>query len=140
MAADQRHWGGLTDTASKPLNCRCVEFHRVQAPGSLSAPDHFDEGSFLTIDCMLSSADEFGGGEFRTLEPDGTFATHGFDKGDALVFVSHKPHCISPVTSGLRNVLVVELWEGVERECSHRCERHWGPCGHANVVTNGEYS
>ena len=33
-----------------------------------------------------------------------------FERGDALLFVSHKPHCVAPVTSGLRQVLVMELW------------------------------
>lgn len=49
----------------------------------------------------------------------------------ALVFVSHKFHCVTPVTAGRRHVLVMELWEGEERECAHRCERHTGPCSHS---------
>ena len=37
-------------------------------------------------------------------------------KGDALVFLSHKAHCVQPVTHGLRQTLVMELWEGEERQ------------------------
>ena len=83
----------------------------------------------LTCDMMLSDpSSDFTGGEFRTLESDGELATHTFERGDCLVFVSHKPHCVAPVTSGERRVLVVELWEGLERECAHRCEWHWSRC------------
>jgi hypothetical protein len=55
---------------------------------------------------------------------------HRFELGDALVFASHKRHCVTPVASGTRRVLVVELWCGEPRHCAHRCEAHWGPCGH----------
>ena len=48
-------------------------------------------------------------------ESDDTLHPHHFGKGDALVFLSHKAHCVRPVTSGLRQTLVMELWEGEER-------------------------
>ena len=48
---------------------------------------------------------------------------HEFKQGDALVFVSHKPHCVGQVRSGRRNVMVLEFWYGPERQCPHRCER-----------------
>ena len=51
-----------------------------------------------------------------------------FERGDALLFVSHKPHCVAPVTAGLRKVLVMELWEGEERNCPARCNTPWGGC------------
>mgnify|MGYP002632737795 CR=1 FL=1 len=110
---------------------RCVEYHVVEPGGSLPFVHHYDHGSLITIDVMLSHSDEFEGGQFQTLETDGTMVTHAFEQGDALIFVSHKPHCVQPVKSGRRNVLVVELWEGLERTCAHRCELHWSPCDHS---------
>ena len=47
---------------------------------------------------MLSGRSEYEGGTFQTLEADGELLPHEFDQGDALVFVSHKPHCVSRVT------------------------------------------
>jgi hypothetical protein len=129
LRVDSQHWGGLCAAATEALVPRCVEFHTVKPPGALPSEDHFDQGSFLTIDVMLSHSSDFEGGQFKTKESDGTFASHSFDRGDALCFVSHKPHCILPVTAGKRHVLVMEIWEGEERSCGHRCGRHWGECG-----------
>ncbi len=94
---------------------------------------------------------EFDGGEFQTLESDGFLKNHcrefttqrkcpktggitspdhpvegsgkkTLSKGDAIVFVSHKYHCVSPVTRGERHVLVIEFWRYPDRFCGHRCE------------------
>ena len=90
---------------------------------------HFDEGSLLTIDCMLSDPSrDFTGGTFQTLEPSGELAPHTFLHGDVQIFQSHKYHCVSPVSSGMRRVLVIELWDGAERRCAHRCEQRTGKC------------
>jgi hypothetical protein len=65
---------------------------------------------------------------FQTLtEQDGrddrsTLSSHIFHAGDALFFVSHKPHCISQLTKGSRKVLVLEFWRGIECRCGHRCD------------------
>ena len=126
---DEENWG-LMRRAESPVVPRCVEYHTVEPGGSLPYPTHYDAGSLVTIDVMLSNSDEYAGGTFGTLECDGSMKHYPFEKGDALVFVSHKFHCVSELTRGRRNVLVMELWEGVERECAHRCERHTGPCGH----------
>lgn len=127
---DEANWG-ILQQATEPIVPRCVEYHRVTPPGSLPHLYHNDEGSALTCDVMLSEPGvDFSGGEFQTLEGDGTLVKHAFGKGDCLVFVSHKPHCVSPVKSGERRVLVIELWEGIERQCGHRCERHWMECTH----------
>ena len=67
------------------------------------------------VPCM-SSAGDFAGGNFQTLEADGHLEPHQFELGDALVFVSHKYHCVAPVTAGRRRVLVTELFCGEEGE------------------------
>ena len=111
--------------------------------------DHYDKGSLVTVDIMLEPARR--GGEFETVEQptsdeeDGgraaaidctacttTTKRHPFRVGDALAFVSHKFHRVTPVERGERKVLVVELWAGEERTCGHRCERPHGPCTFGN--------
>merc|ERR1719382_1688905 len=78
---------------------------------------------------MLSRpGEDFDGGEFRTLEADGDLKAHEFGFGDAVAFVSHRRHCVAPVTRGLRQVLVTEFWHGEERDCAHRCCQRWGSC------------
>ena len=61
---------------------------------------------------------------------------HIFEQGDALVFVSHKYHCVSPVLSGLRRVLVTELWGRSSRCCAHRCESLKTRCPQESPSTN----
>ena len=131
QAVDRDHWNLLKDRDRANLSLRCVEYHHILPGGALADPRHFDTGSLLTLDILLSDSDDaFEGAEFQTLEADGSFATHRFGKsGDAVLFVSHKYHCVRPLRRGVRNVLVVELWEGDERVCGHRCNTHWGKCG-----------
>lgn len=65
-----------------------------------------------TVRCCVPCAGDFLGGNFQTLEADGHLKPHQFELGDALVFVSHKYHCVAPVTAGRRRVLVTELFSG----------------------------
>ena len=108
---DAKHWN-VMNRATRPVVPRCVEYHTVEPGGSLPYPTHYDAGSLVTIDLMLSNTSDFEGGAFGTLEADGSMQSYKFEKGDALLFVSHKFHCVQPVTAGRRNVLVMELWEG----------------------------
>ena len=56
-------------------------------------PRHYDSGSTVTIDIMLSNpGSDYQGGNFQTLELDGELRQYQFEEGDALVFVSHKYH------------------------------------------------
>ena len=90
--APARCWHYL-GSAPQLLTCRVV---------SLIA-EHLDYGSLITIDFMLSDTSEFEGGQFHTLEPDGQLQPHTFERGDAIIFLSHKYHCVTPVTAGRRN-------------------------------------
>jgi hypothetical protein len=89
----------------------------------LSDPKHYDLNSLLTKDIMLSDETFFEGGHLQTYEAEGVLKKHTFQQGDALIFVSHKYHCVSRVTSGYRNVMVLEFWYRLERHCPHRCEQ-----------------
>ena len=82
-------------------------------------------GSLITIDIMLSKSCDFEGGGFHTLEADGELRRNTFNRGDALIFISHKQHCVLPIVRGRRQVLVLEFWEGEEKACAHRCEQRF---------------
>lgn len=108
------------------ITVRTAELHSVTAGGSLPQRDHYDAGSCVTVDIMLSRPGvDFLGGDLEL-----TPATEAmpFRRGDALIFPSHKYHSVQPVLSGLRQVFVLELWVGRERSCPHHCHLHWGPC------------
>ena len=87
---------------------------------------HYDHGSLVTVDVMLSETSDFEGGTFETSESDDYLLAHPFEKGDLLLFLSHKYHCVAPVEAGERRVLVAEIWEGDECAINGRCE---GRCG-----------
>eukprot|EP00930_Biecheleria_cincta_P032871 TRINITY_DN22776_c0_g2_i1.p1 TRINITY_DN22776_c0_g2~~TRINITY_DN22776_c0_g2_i1.p1 ORF type:complete len:488 (+),score=34.47 TRINITY_DN22776_c0_g2_i1:141-1604(+) len=132
-AADNEHWGLLANapcakTLGQPV-VRTAELHTVEGGGGLPFPDHHDYGSMWTLDIMLAEpGQDFSGAEFQTLEPDGKLVTHEFCRGDGVVFPSHKRHCVSTCTGGIRRVLIIEFWHGEQRTCSHRCHSRWGPC------------
>ncbi|KAH8059221.1 hypothetical protein JL721_9315 [Aureococcus anophagefferens] len=108
VAAAAAGWDGAAPAGAA---LRAAELHEVAAGGALPDPDHYDSGSYATAD--------------------GSFDRPVFDRGDALVFCSHKKHCVRPVTKGTRRVLVLEVWFGPHRTCGHRCERRDGRCGFA---------
>jgi len=109
--------------SGEELHLRVVELHVQRAPGpGLPDPRHYDMDSIVTVDVLLSTPGaDFEGGHFKTLEADGTFRQHDVGCGGAVVFSSHKFHCVAPVTAGCRRVLVAEFWRGPARRCPHRC-------------------
>ena len=144
-------WGLLSDRMGHAV--RCIEYHEQQLDGrdvggggggearggggkaggavstGAASTSHYDAGSLVTIDVMLSQCGAFEGGELMTPEADGALTRHPLASGDALCFVSHKFHYCSPVTRGTREVLVIELWRGPARSCPHRCLQPTGDCG-----------
>lgn len=122
---DRAEGWGLLD---EPYHVRVAEYHRQRAPsGAIPDITHYDEDSLVTVDILLN--DGFEGGDFQTLEPNNRLARHEFQApGDALVFVSHKYHCVTPVTRGERRVLVLEFWRGPARRCPHRCAARQKSC------------
>mmetsp|Transcript_22939 Transcript_22939/g.36553 ORF Transcript_22939/g.36553 Transcript_22939/m.36553 type:complete len:232 (-) Transcript_22939:1176-1871(-) len=122
-------WGLLEGKEfGKDVFIRNIELHTYEINGRLPQKHHNDTGSLVTVDAMLN--DSFKGGEFLTLEGDGTLEQHVFCKGDVCAFPSHKYHCVNPILSGTRHVMVIELWSGPERQCGHRCSQGEGECTH----------
>jgi len=127
-------WGFAMDIPHA-VNPRVVEYHEMRQGGSLSSMSHCDIGSLVTVDLMLQEPSAIepmwtafgkqrGGGQFQTINNHAEIETvEAFHPGDALAFVSHKLHRVSPITGGgARKVLVVEYWHGAHRLCGHRCE------------------
>lgn len=94
-AVDAAEGWGLLDAAPATPALRCVELHTVGPGGALPEQKHYDHGSLVTVDIMLSSTKDFEGGTLSTLEPDGTLLAQVFERGEATVFVSHKYHCVA---------------------------------------------
>eukprot|EP00930_Biecheleria_cincta_P027711 TRINITY_DN19406_c0_g1_i1.p1 TRINITY_DN19406_c0_g1~~TRINITY_DN19406_c0_g1_i1.p1 ORF type:complete len:243 (+),score=37.58 TRINITY_DN19406_c0_g1_i1:365-1093(+) len=94
------------------LSIRVIELWEYQPGGGLVDDSHFDAGSIVTIVCQMCDSEDFTGGTFRTLEPDGTQKEYELECGDVICFVSHKYHNVTPVITGRRRSLVIELWEG----------------------------
>ena len=148
-AADAELWCGAD--ASRPglgvlqdramVELRSAEYHDVRgvSEGALPMHLHGDHGSLVTVDLMLSDSSEFEGGTFQTETADGGLLDHCFEKGDALIFLSHKHHGVAPVTAGRRNIVVCEFWEGLPRRCPQRCDQHWQPC-HCKYKSSSAYA
>jgi hypothetical protein len=128
---DKNNWG--FSHRNSFFNVRVAEFHDMRIGGSLPFAEHYDVGSLVTVDILLEKAKA--GAQFQTLEcctgqdtTLGELKNHEFEVGDALVFVSHKYHSVTPLTEGKRKVLVVEFWHGNRRRCGHRCDKPFGIC------------
>ena len=122
LRVDAEHWQCLAGRDPEALQFRTIEIHEYEAGGGLRELKHYDSGSCITFDVMLSEpGKDFEGGGFVTPNKDGSLDQTVVGQGDALVFLSHKYHNVEPVTEGTRVVLVTEIWEGVEKRCAHRC-------------------
>ena len=135
LAVDRAHWN--VTAGARHANYRVAEYHTMHSTldgqptkGGLHTVRHCDQGSLITIDVLLTELSEIEGGVLQTLEADGTLLSHEWEQGDALVFLSHKYHCVSTLTRGTRQVMVCELWQGTEnwaptRDESARWEGEW---------------
>lgn len=117
-----------TDGSMRP---RTIEFHEYSERGRKACGSHCDHGSLFTADVMLSNSSDFEGGRMMTtVAEEGVVpvhTTHAFEQGDLLVFPAHKPHSVGLVTTGTRQVFVVEFWRGPACTCDCRC---MGACAH----------
>jgi len=92
-----------------PLHVRCLELHAYAAGGALLDAGHKDNGSKRTLVVQLSDEASFEGGKFVTWT-EGEAVLNELGAGDGLLLNSEKMHNVSPVTSGIRRSLVMELW------------------------------
>ena len=103
---------------ARSLSVRCIELHSYAPGAGLVDPNHRDEGSVLSISVLLSDPDLVGGGgRFVTFDDEpgaehtGEPIVHELAKGDAILFRSQDRHNVSTVTSGIRQSLVIEMWD-----------------------------
>ena len=92
------------------LHVRCVELHTYAVGGGLMERGHRDKGSVVSLSALLAAPS--GGGAFTTWDADGGAVEHALRPGDAVVFASERTHNVSLVTSGTRQTVVIELWDG----------------------------
>ena len=92
------------------LHVRCVELHTYAVGGGLMERGHRDKGSVISLSALLTAPG--GGGAFTTWDADGGAVEHALRPGDAVVFASERTHNVSLVTSGTRQTVVIELWDG----------------------------
>mmetsp|Transcript_4181 Transcript_4181/g.4896 ORF Transcript_4181/g.4896 Transcript_4181/m.4896 type:complete len:234 (-) Transcript_4181:227-928(-) len=112
MASPPPHWGCGTLRQAAELRVRCIELHTYAPGGGLLDPKHHDGGSVLSLSVLLSDPLEHHGGRFITYDADGAPVVHELARGDAVLFRSEDRHNVSVVTQGVRQSLVVELWDG----------------------------
>ena len=77
-------------------------------------------GSTLTMSALLSDPSSFEGGAFMTWVRGQPVCHDDLACGDAVVFHSERVHNVSAVMGGVRNSLVIELWDGPD----NRRDRH----------------
>ena len=86
---------------------------------------HVDEQSTVTLLVLLSDPRDFEGAELQhevrgRTEP----VVASMVRGDVTAYRSHQAHRVTPLTSGSRRVMAVELWHGAAgsspRERPHR--------------------
>jgi len=106
-AHDHDCWGLL---GQRQVGVRSLEYHAYQDGGSVTDPEHRDDGSLVTLSVLLSRRSDFAGGTFATWQGD-ELVEHSLDRGDGILFVSEKRHNVTRV-SGDRRALILELWEG----------------------------
>lgn len=111
----------LHEECLQDIQVRCAEIHTAGEGGSLNDPGHFDSGSVVTVDILLSG--EFQGGAMTMSGEEIDFKV-----GDALIFPSYKYHTVGKITGGVRECLVMEFWNGEEKLCNHRCNIARGDC------------
>jgi len=95
-----------------PLYVRCIEYHDYDHEGGIDRLDnyeHRDGGSVYTLDILLDDPSEYDGGMLSLLQGENHIDC-ALQKGDAVIFPSHKVHNVSRVSNGRRRVLIFEFW------------------------------
>ena len=88
---DEDNWQCLSGRDSETIHFRTVECHQYCTGGQLSERKHYDSGSLITLDVMLSQPGvDFEGGSFITPNADGTVNRPPVNQGDGIFFLSHK--------------------------------------------------
>ena len=109
----------VEELLTSELNIRCAEFH--DGPGGTLPPGHFDKGSVVTVDVMLS--DDFEGGDQTREVPRVVVVVVVVVVGDGKPHFStrRRPYFPVPRATTVAPVLVgsarclLEFWKGEEK-------------------------
>jgi len=110
IAADEAAWQYYDGAGLKP---RCVEY--IEYTKGSYVDWHRDDGTLYTLILYLTDPKKYKGGALQLRDdPSNTKAgnvlnTYKLNKGDIVVFLGEVMHQVTPVTSGDRDVLVIEL-------------------------------
>jgi len=109
-AHDESGWA-VVDPAK--LTVRTIELLEYSG-ASDSLGWHVDEQSAVTLLVMLCSPDDFEGAKLQhevrgSAEP----VTATMARGDVTAYRSHQAHRVTPLTSGRRRVMAIELWHDI---------------------------
>ena len=115
-AVDAGRWRLLV---GRVVHIRSIEWHVYHPGGAVSATDHRDTGSLLTLSALLTQPDEYEGARFQfPIAPQGiagaaaAAVSPALACGDAVLFPSETRHSVSTLLKGERRSFVIELWEG----------------------------
>ena len=128
-AHDQHGWHVLREES---MAVRTIELLEYDAQTTDSLGWHVDEQSAVTLLIMLSSPGrDFTGGELQH-EVMGQWQPVSAQPalGDVTVYRSHQAHRVTPLVSGRRRVMAMELWHqrGAERPANARPHKPYGQC------------
>ena len=106
-AHDSSGWGLLNASSVSVRTIELLEY--LHASDSLGW--HVDEQSAVTMLVMLSSPDDFEGGQLQhEVKGHSTPVIAAMARGDVTVYRSHQAHRVTPLTAGRRVVMAIELW------------------------------
>lgn len=108
-------WGSL-GTYPEGLGIRTIEHleYSVREGRGDGLGWHQDSGSVVTLNVMMSESDEYEGGQLQYAYPVGSCGdVHNvtMKKGGVSVYYSMTDHRVTPLTTGRREVMVMELWD-----------------------------
>ena len=90
------------------LGIRCIEKLMYHPGGELLY--HVDGGSIYTLVVMVSSENDYTGGEFQIKNKGGKVVSRSASKRGGILFDSNKDHGVTPIIKGSRHVFAVEFW------------------------------
>lgn len=126
QAYDAANWKEMGYPPPTSLGIRTSEHLSYQGWKSLEG--HKDVGSMYTCMIALKDPSDYGGGEFFVHK--GIFDATDIqpDRLSAVVFLSDTIHGVRPITSGMRETFVTELWENDDSPLSlnRPTEEQWG--------------
>mmetsp|Transcript_53377 Transcript_53377/g.65455 ORF Transcript_53377/g.65455 Transcript_53377/m.65455 type:complete len:402 (-) Transcript_53377:16-1221(-) len=117
------NWQSIMSMANI-FETRVIEYIRYNDNGNLGW--HFDQESNITMINLMSNENDFVGGvvqfrDFNHKNNTDNIENVTLHNGDIIMFPSIASHCVTPISFGVREVLVLEYWN-IPR--SYRVGRH----------------